>query len=107
MSLEAKSPSRAPRCVLRVCALLTRLVLAPRAGDLGQPRAGDAAFAGSFITARKSSGVMFVNTAAMCARARGEASNRPGAPGGEVNLGAGINVAKPASANSLAGTFPS
>lgn len=39
----------------------------PSAGDLGHPRARDVAFAGSFITARKSSGVMFVNTAAMCA----------------------------------------
>lgn len=81
-SLEAKSPSPALRCALGACALLARRA----ASDLGQPRAGDAAFAGSFITRpyvpTMSSGVMFVNTAAMCARARGEASNP--APGGEV-----------------------
>lgn len=61
------------------------LCSARRTADLGQPRVRDAAFAGSFITrpyVPTSSGVMFVNTAAMCARARGEASNP--APGGEV-----------------------
>lgn len=43
------------------------LAIVPSAGDLGQPGARDVALAASFITARKNSGVMFVNTAAMCA----------------------------------------
>lgn len=52
---------------LRTCVGTNASLFVPSAGDLGQPGARDVALAASFITARKSSGVMFVNTAAMCA----------------------------------------
>lgn len=86
---------QAPRCLLPAPAIWVTLVR------------GDVAFAGSFIAARWSSGVMFVNTAAMCASARGETPAWPGAPSGEVNLGVSGDVAEPTSANSAAGTCPS
>lgn len=92
---------------LRACVGTSASLVVPSVGDLGQAGARDVALAASFITSRKSSGVMFVNTAAMCAQARGETPAWPGVPKLRGKAWRQCNVAKPSSASAPAGAHPS